>query len=178
MWPNPQFLANLVIFTEEILNGKLLFCPVQIKNDEISYKTINSRAGLKYILTEPAVVSLTNGSIHRFMLIQMLEYYFQTRDNCYPCNILLYRLVALLIYYSFKMLSLRWIQFDWWIKITRPNVFQWIKCIKEFQDDRFPKKHQWFVNHSWMSSKITIDKSNHRRCSIKRDFLKTFAIFK
>ena len=25
MWPNPQFLANLVTFTEEILNGKLHF---------------------------------------------------------------------------------------------------------------------------------------------------------
>ena len=25
MWPNPQFPANLVTFTEEILNGKLHF---------------------------------------------------------------------------------------------------------------------------------------------------------
>ena len=25
MWPNPQFPAELVLFTEEILNGKLLF---------------------------------------------------------------------------------------------------------------------------------------------------------
>ena len=25
MWPNPQFPANLVTFTEEILNGKLQF---------------------------------------------------------------------------------------------------------------------------------------------------------
>ena len=25
MWPNPQFPADLVTFTEEILNGKLLF---------------------------------------------------------------------------------------------------------------------------------------------------------
>ena len=25
MWPNPQFPADLVIFTEEILNGKLHF---------------------------------------------------------------------------------------------------------------------------------------------------------
>ena len=25
MWPNPQFSADLVTFTEEILNGKLLF---------------------------------------------------------------------------------------------------------------------------------------------------------
>ena len=25
MWPNPQFSADLVTFTEEILHGKLLF---------------------------------------------------------------------------------------------------------------------------------------------------------
>ena len=25
MWPNPQFLTDSVIFTEEILNGKLLY---------------------------------------------------------------------------------------------------------------------------------------------------------
>ena len=29
MWPNPQFPADLVTFTEEILNGKLHFCAVQ-----------------------------------------------------------------------------------------------------------------------------------------------------
>ena len=28
MWANPQFPADLVIFTEEILNGKLHFCAV------------------------------------------------------------------------------------------------------------------------------------------------------
>ena len=28
MWPKPQPLANLVTFTEEILNGKLAFCKV------------------------------------------------------------------------------------------------------------------------------------------------------
>ena len=26
MWTNPQFPADLVVFTEEILNGKLRFC--------------------------------------------------------------------------------------------------------------------------------------------------------
>ena len=26
MWPNPQFAADLVTFTKEILNGKLHFC--------------------------------------------------------------------------------------------------------------------------------------------------------
>ena len=28
MWPNPQFPADLVTVTEEILNGKLIFCVV------------------------------------------------------------------------------------------------------------------------------------------------------
>ena len=29
MWPNPQFPANLITFTEEILNGKLHFSAVK-----------------------------------------------------------------------------------------------------------------------------------------------------
>ena len=29
MWPNPQQTADLVIFTEEILNGKFHFCVVK-----------------------------------------------------------------------------------------------------------------------------------------------------
>ena len=29
MWPNTKFPADLVIFTEEILNGKLHFCAVK-----------------------------------------------------------------------------------------------------------------------------------------------------
>ena len=34
MWPNPQFPADLVTFTEEILNGKLPFiCSVRDKNE-------------------------------------------------------------------------------------------------------------------------------------------------
>ena len=28
MWPNPQFPADLVTFTEEILNGDFIFCAV------------------------------------------------------------------------------------------------------------------------------------------------------
>ena len=31
MSPNPQFLGDLVTFTEEILNGKLHFCAVTMK---------------------------------------------------------------------------------------------------------------------------------------------------
>ena len=34
MWPNPQFPADLVTFTEEILNGKLHFF-VQCLSDDI-----------------------------------------------------------------------------------------------------------------------------------------------
>ena len=30
MWPNPQFSTDLVTFTEEILNGKLHFCAVNM----------------------------------------------------------------------------------------------------------------------------------------------------
>ena len=31
MWPNPQYTADLVIFTEEVLNGKpRFFCSVNI----------------------------------------------------------------------------------------------------------------------------------------------------
>ena len=30
MWPNPQFPADLITFTEEIMNGTLFFCVVHI----------------------------------------------------------------------------------------------------------------------------------------------------
>ena len=29
MWPNPQKTTDLVTFTEEILNGKFIFCAVK-----------------------------------------------------------------------------------------------------------------------------------------------------
>ena len=35
MWPNPQFPANLVTFTEEILNGKLHFLRSAIQSHSI-----------------------------------------------------------------------------------------------------------------------------------------------
>ena len=31
MWPNPQFLADSVIFTEEMLYGKFHFCAVFVR---------------------------------------------------------------------------------------------------------------------------------------------------
>ena len=34
MWPNPEKNADLVAFTEDILNGKLDFCAVWIKIEE------------------------------------------------------------------------------------------------------------------------------------------------
>ena len=45
MCPNPQFLANLVTFTEEILNGKLHFL---------------YSAGKKIVLIAPSVSSFSN----------------------------------------------------------------------------------------------------------------------
>ena len=36
MWPNPQFSADLQMFTEEILNGKLFFdCIIGFPNEYI-----------------------------------------------------------------------------------------------------------------------------------------------
>ena len=40
MWPNPQFHADFVTFTEKILNGKLHFCAVKVK---FKFGPINSR---------------------------------------------------------------------------------------------------------------------------------------
>ena len=43
MWPNPQESADMVAFTEEILNGKLHFCEVQpaaLLNNELFHRYI------------------------------------------------------------------------------------------------------------------------------------------
>ena len=41
MWPNPQFPADLITFTEEILNGKLRFCAVmEVAEQSWSFKKI------------------------------------------------------------------------------------------------------------------------------------------
>ena len=43
MWPNPQESADMVAFTEEILNGKLHFCVVQLAallNNELFHRYI------------------------------------------------------------------------------------------------------------------------------------------
>ena len=39
MWPNPQFPADLVTFIEEILNGKLHFCAVNV-NRNLFFKLV------------------------------------------------------------------------------------------------------------------------------------------
>ena len=44
MWPNPQGTADLIIFTEEILNGKLFLCSVSMyEHDFICINTISSQ---------------------------------------------------------------------------------------------------------------------------------------
>ena len=35
MWPNPQFVADLVAFTEEIRNAKCPFCAVTLRFETI-----------------------------------------------------------------------------------------------------------------------------------------------
>ena len=42
MWPNPQKTVDLVIFTEEILNGKLQFCAVQALRISFVYSDYKS----------------------------------------------------------------------------------------------------------------------------------------
>ena len=43
MWPNPQESADLVSFTEEILNGKLRFlCSVHVSKHQHIYEFVTS----------------------------------------------------------------------------------------------------------------------------------------
>ena len=46
MCQNPQFLADLVTFTEEILNGKLYFL---CSNNPLNFVYLGSRTSLKLI---------------------------------------------------------------------------------------------------------------------------------
>ena len=51
MWPNPQFPAALVIFTEGILNRKLHFCATQNGvSESFKRKVINSLIAGKWTL--------------------------------------------------------------------------------------------------------------------------------
>ena len=55
MQPNPQFPADFVIFTEEILNGKLYFLCSKLRNN-LSEKSkrlldVNIEKGVSYWLT-------------------------------------------------------------------------------------------------------------------------------
>ena len=53
MWPNLQFPADLVAFTEEILNGKLHFLcsgdDIVTFNIGLKYTTLNSTKGWKEV---------------------------------------------------------------------------------------------------------------------------------
>ena len=45
MWPNPQFLVDLVTSNEEISNGKLLFCAVLILFSKYHESTLDRKLG-------------------------------------------------------------------------------------------------------------------------------------
>ena len=52
MWPNPQKTADLVTFTEEILNGKFLFfvlCQKEISSNVIKKGTLKESSGTEYM---------------------------------------------------------------------------------------------------------------------------------
>ena len=50
MWPNPQEPADLVTFTDEILNGKLRFlCSVKNLLSNLSFILLKSSAGLSFL---------------------------------------------------------------------------------------------------------------------------------
>ena len=50
MWPNPEFPADVVTFTEEILNGKLYFC--------CSVGYLQAHWGSKFKETNKPIISL------------------------------------------------------------------------------------------------------------------------
>ena len=59
MWPNPQKTADLVTFTEDILNGKLHFlCSV---TDLVTF-TDEMLIEFQFVYIEGGIVKLTNGS--------------------------------------------------------------------------------------------------------------------
>ena len=53
MWPNSQFSADLVIFTEEIVNGKLHFCAVTPGTKGLT---------MRVVLPDSIVFAVTNTS--------------------------------------------------------------------------------------------------------------------
>ena len=52
MWPNPQFFAVLVTFTEETLNGKLHFLCSDIINGALHYQRWFTLLTMDYIINE------------------------------------------------------------------------------------------------------------------------------
>ena len=75
MWPNPQFPADLIIFTEEILNGKLRFLysvyseHCQISEMECFAKKINSFT-LLIISAKQSILDILQGSKYASESIQ------------------------------------------------------------------------------------------------------------
>ena len=59
MWPNPQKTADLVTFTEDILNGKLHFLCSVI--DLVTF-TDEMLIEFQFVYIEGGIVKLTNGS--------------------------------------------------------------------------------------------------------------------
>ena len=74
MWPNPQFPADLVTFTEEILNGKLRFF-VQCKfwySDQVFSRNIFTIPCLKSDTSEYAELAIT---LLYILLVNILTWY-------------------------------------------------------------------------------------------------------
>ena len=60
MWPNLQFPANLVIFTEEILNGKLHF----LGSDSYLYQRLTPNTKKSDIFAEALLLLGMNYDVH------------------------------------------------------------------------------------------------------------------
>ena len=71
MWPNQQFPANLVTFTEEIFNGKLHFLCSQLEEKQqdmnvftLFYMIAYYIKSLHYIIFHYIILYYINGFIH------------------------------------------------------------------------------------------------------------------
>ena len=68
MWPNPQFPADLVTFTEEILNGKLHFlCSKRQKNLVVKLKQLK----VEFRCFDNYDYSLTSSRVNDILLIKL-----------------------------------------------------------------------------------------------------------
>ena len=53
MWPNPKFFADLVTFTEEILNKNVIFCAV-FPADLVTFTEEIPNGKLHFLCSDPA----------------------------------------------------------------------------------------------------------------------------